>query len=488
MINNVISVVDAGVYTYPAKETLFRPHVRFPEYPFAELADNENHVYNAVRESIHLLGLDEKNYNTASWNPFGDIIKPGMNILIKPNLVMDRNQNENGGTDCLYTNPAVIAPVVDYCIIALKGNGKITIGDAPMQECCFDKLMKQSGLDVLVSYYKENGVNIEIVDFRELTSSVVNGVHIQTINDHAEGTVVDLGKNSEFSVCSAEQLKKIRITNYDPTILPTHHTVDKHEYYVSNYILNADVIINMPKPKTHRKGGITASLKNFVGANVRKEFLPHHTMGAVEEGGDEYDKKDTIHGIHSKLLDCKNKLSAQKEYRIAQLINLPIRLSSKIMREKNPGGYSEGSWYGNNTISKTITDLNKIVRYCDATGRMSDLPVRQMLIIGDMIVSGEKEGPVEPTPKNVGMIVAARDTVAFDECVCKLMGFDPEKIPTLLTVKNTKSKYKIATESGTAVIRSNIDVLNQCHVNDFPKNMMLNFEPTSGWKDHIEMD
>ena len=51
----------------------------------------------------------------------------------------------------------------------------------------------------------------------------------------------------------------------------------------------------MPKPKCHRKAGMTSALKNFVGANVRKEFLPHHTMGSIKEGGDEYFVTSKIH-------------------------------------------------------------------------------------------------------------------------------------------------------------------------------------------------
>ena len=80
----------------------------------------------------------------------------------------------------------------------------------------------------------------------------------------------------------------MRITNYDPAYLKQHHNADKHEYFINSDVLNADVVINMPKPKTHRKAGVTISMKNLVGINCRKEYLPHHTNGSKEEGGDEY--------------------------------------------------------------------------------------------------------------------------------------------------------------------------------------------------------
>ena len=36
-----------------------------------------------------------------------------------------------------------------------------------------------------------------------------------------------------------------------------------NEYCISNTILDADVIINIPKLKTHKKAGITVCLKKF---------------------------------------------------------------------------------------------------------------------------------------------------------------------------------------------------------------------------------
>ena len=79
--------------------------------------------------------------------------------------------------------------------------------------------------------------------------------------------------DSDFFGECKRNIKNMRITNYDPSIMQRHHNEEKHEYYISDYALQADVIINIPKPKCHRKAGMTAALKNFVGLNVRKEFV-----------------------------------------------------------------------------------------------------------------------------------------------------------------------------------------------------------------------
>ncbi len=485
LTNGNIALTVTSCYSYPQKETLFRPDTAYPEYYFGtdHVSEEKNEVYNAVRESLHLLGLDAEHYGTSEWNPLVDFVKPSDTVLIKPNLVMDVNRS-GMGTDCLYTQPSVVAPMVDYVLIALRGQGKIVIGDAPMQECNFEKLIIESGYKELVEWYRANGVEIELVDFRELKSDVVNGIRVQKINDNAMGTIIDLGTDSEFSGESKETLGKMRITNYNPDILKQHHTVDKNEYYVSDYVLNADCIINMPKPKTHRKAGATISLKNMVGINVRKEYLPHHTMGSMAEGGDEYAKKNAVQRLRSRLWDKRNRLSSQNQFAGAFVCNFISKMCSAILKVGELK-YSEGSWWGNHTISRTISDLNKILYYADKRGKMRITPQRKVLIVADMIVSGEKEGPVLPSPKNVGVIAAGVNPVCFDEAVVTLMGFDPDKIPTLQNVRKVK-RYTLVDAETQASISSNKVEYDSHTLMDLGVDMQWGFISTEGWRGHIE--
>lgn len=480
---NKVAIYKTNQYVYPDN---FRPHEKYPEYIFDDLNNQENDVYNSVRECLKLIGLDSENIDTPVWNPLGEYVHPGDNVLIKPNLVMDVNFNKEGGTDCLYTNPSVVAAIIDYVVIALKGQGKIVVGDAPMQECNFDNLKKTSRYDALIDYYIRKGVNIELVDFRELTSVVSHGVYMSTIKEGAKGRVVNLGIESEFYGTEASKESKVRITNYDPRILPKHHHAETQEYYISQYVLDADVIINIPKPKTHRKAGMTGALKNFVGANVRKEFLPHHTQGSLKEGGDEYLKKSFFRSLQSKLLDVRNVQRAEKKYfraRLTQYFTRTIGIMLKFTGNK----YAEGSWYGNHTISRTICDLNKIVFYADKNGEMKSEKQRRMFIVGDMIISGEKEGPVNPTPKKVGIVAMGDSPVLFDETVATLMGFDIKKIPTFETVKKYDGLYKYYERTPSLIVLSNDDRFMNLDPNDFSYEKSLQYKPTEGWMGHIEL-
>lgn len=447
-MSNYVSVIYANTYSYKDKES----------------------ICNAVNLAIEKLQI-------------GQIIKPGMNVLIKPNLVMDINHNIDGGTDCLYTQAEVVEPVLSYVIECLCGQGSIVIGDAPMQECVFENIV---GYKQLVEKYSKCGIPIRLVDFRELTSYVKDGVHYKSVREDANGSIINLGKDSEFYLSNITDGSKMRVTNYDPRILPKHHHGDIHEYYVSNYLLNADVIINMPKPKSHRKGGVTISLKNLVGINTRKEFLPHHMKGSKANGGDEYLKKSKIHSLRSSLLDMKNTLEADNKHTIAKLFKYPIGLCSLILKQTG-NLYSEGSWYGNDTISKTIVDLNRIAMYADKNGVIRSTPQRNMIIVADMIVSGEKEGPVNPSPKDTGIIVAGTNPVCFDEVVSTLMGFDYNKIPSIVRARKSNGKLRLINDNEEADILSNSSIIDGRKAADLSPDSLLWFEPTSGWKNHIEL-
>lgn len=485
-----VVLIKEDYYDYYRKSP-FRPSQLYPETPINEITNEGiNNIYPMIREGFKLLGYDNEHYNTPEWNPLGAIIIPGNTVVLKPNMVMDLNWNKEGGTDCLYTQPSIVAAVLDYVIIALRGNGKIIVGDAPMQECKFEKLVEESGYLQLIRFLQEKlkntNIRLELVDFRELRSIVKDGLRY-SVTDRYEysgdgAIVVNLGEDSEFAGQSEEAFDKIRITNYDPALLKQHHNSKINEYKVSKEILSADVIINMPKPKTHRKGGVTIALKNLVGINCRKEYLPHHTIGSEDEGGDEYKNKSWAKRLAGIVLDRRNyHMQTSKNYRKAKMYANLLRYLQLYIHFTQKDNYSEGSWYGNDTISRTLVDLNKILLYADKDGVMRTNRQRKVLIVADMIISGEKEGPVLPSPKNVGMIAMGEDPVCFDEVIATLMGAQLEKIHSIMRARNLKGKYAITIGNNKPLLISNRAQYNNKHLEDLEKQDLLYFVPTSGW-------
>lgn len=480
---NNVGVYFEGVYEYPNSKSNFRPSIAYSEYPFDDISEEDNKIYEAVRNTFWMMGYDRTNYGCKSWNPLKDFISPGMNVLIKPNLVMEKNKT-GSGTDCLFTHPSVVAAVIDYVCIALNGQGKIIVGDAPVQECNFNELVCGSGYNTLIKYYQDKGIDIELMDFRGAISVENDGIYTLT-EVEGKGIVVDLGKDSEFYTLDEAIKKRLRITNYSPDDVIGHHEGEKNELYISKYVLEADVIINMPKPKTHRIAGMTGALKNFVGANVRKEFLPHHTIGSFNDGGDESNSSSVILNARSFCLDKKNRAQNRNNKLVTRFWLLGVRLFSFAMNGISQ--YRDGCWYGNNTISKTINDINKIIYYSDNEGCMKNEPQRKVLIIADMIQCGEGNGPLNPTRKNVGAIAISSNPVCFDEIIASLMGFDIKKIPTLVLARNVKNKYSIIDNEKSRVL-SNIERFNEKEVKDISRNDSFKFIPSSGWVNHIEME
>jgi len=460
----------------------FNPSKSYPEYPFKSIGQN-NAIYDSIRELLFMLGMDKENYNKESWNPLGEIISPGDNVLIKPNFVRHYNLNLAGGTDELLTHGSIIRAIVDYVYIALNGKGNITIGDAPLQSGDFEKIIKIIGVDKIIDFYNENAkLKINLIDFRvEKGHTDRFGIfkREKLKGDPSGYTVVDLKDDSELFEIS-DDYKKFRVTNYDKDEMVKHHNRTTNEYLIPNSVLNADVIINLPKLKAHRKAGMTCALKNLIGINGSKDWLPHHRFGSVEEGGDEYLHKSLRKRLLTRLNE-KMDVTTNKYYLILmRMLHFSINATKLIFPYKDP--YLEGSWYGNDTIPRTITDLNKIIFYADKNGVLKDKVQRKMFIIVDGIIAGEKEGPLTPSPKRCGLLVAGYNPVAVDLVCSRIMGFDYKKIPTFKYALNA-NKYKIFDGKP-----DDIEILSdKCKKLDEIIDMFnCNFIPSDGWRRHIE--
>lgn len=471
-----------------ASNEKFRPGEKYLEYPFDdELAPlGTASIYEGVRELLRMADLDIEHYGLPEWNPLGSFIAPGDCVLVKPNLVMHQNAG-NYGTDCLFTNPSVLMPIIDYVAIALKGSGRITLADAPMQSCDFVALARESGIDKLVEFYQLHGIDITLSDLRGLIS-IEKGHELITQFERAdaEGRVIDLGNLSSFSGLPNSRIDNLRITNYDCADLKKHHTVTKHEYNVSNALLEADVVINVPKAKTHRKAGVTGALKNMVGVNVRKEFLPHHTKGSYDEGCDEYINASVLRAAASTTADWKN--SHLKQGNLFQKALLLLsKVLDKLGRTATNDSSSEGSWYGNDTIWRMVLDLNRIVFYADKSGRMNENRQRKMLIISDMVTIGEGEGPLLPEPKQFGMLAFSDSPEIHDVALARLLGTDMRSIPTI----NEAVRSEIFSSLGKidhVICTSNDRQFDGEPITQLNKSGNHYARPPKGWSGHFSVD
>jgi hypothetical protein len=197
-----------------------------------------------------------------------------------------------------------------------------------------------------------------------------------------------------------------------------HHTEQRNEYSIPQTLLDADVVINIPKLKTHKKTGITLSLKSVIGLTNEKYWLPHFTEGDPSVGGDEFDRPQRVGE------SIENRLSRFPLPGDHSLVARAPRLGA-------PPKVIDGSWEGNNTLWRTILDLNRILFFADREGRVRGEPQRRYLTLVDGIVAGEGEGPLGATPVHAGLLVGGFDPSLVDAIASKAMGFDPARIPLI---------------------------------------------------------
>ena len=488
ILNSKTVAIFRGEPRYPDSPP-FHPSEANPEHPFGDVIDpsRPNPAYRAVRGALHLLAQDATAFDTPCWNPLGEVVHPGDTVVLKPNFVRDFRESSPDHADCVITHGAVIRAVLDYAFIALKGRGRLIIADAPQNDADFDAIRRITGLDEIQAFYREHaGFDVEVYDLRPECANKIDGVivgHTPLPGDPAGYVRVNLGEHSAF--CEINHLCHLLYgAEYDTAELHRHQHDDVHEYLISKTVLDADVVISLPKLKTHKKVGLTVNLKNLVGINGNKNWLPHHRQGAPAQGGDEFSDNGTKRRIERRAVARFKRLFPLLGP-LRPLVAGPIKaLGKRIFGDTNTDTIRSGNWYGNDTTWRMVLDLNRILLYADADGALHDRPVRRFFSVVDGIIAGEGNGPLDPTPKLTGVVLAGANPVAVDLACARLMGFDHQRLP-VLTHAPADHRFPLATFGNCDVTCRS----NEARFNKRPDCFsagMLAFKPHFGWDGQIQ--
>jgi hypothetical protein len=358
-------------------------------------------------------------------------------------------------------------------------------------------IMKQSGLDGIREFYQRGfGITVQIVDLRrEWAELSPDGTQIRARHslegDPRGYSLVDLGVESDLEPIARDGAR-FSVADYHSAITQLHHKRGKHEYLISNTVLDADCVINMPKLKFHVKSGITAALKNFIGINGAKDFLAHHRTGSVGRGGDEYPSGSLFNFLFSKGRKILNERAPHSIWKVARTGGLAARrMLARRPTSLNTGDInrvlvSDGGWYGNDTIWRTVYDVNKIFfLFNRQTQQLSRAHKRNYFCLVDAIVSGEANGPLTPEPKHSGCLIAGTDPVEIDFTCAKLMGLDWQRIPLL---REHKRLGEISSFNGDFDDKS--WVTNSERIESIlrdPNSPGFRFLPADGWLNHVEI-
>ena len=362
---------------------------------------------------------------TDAGGAFARLVQPGDRVLVKPNWVLHRNLGK-GGFDPLVTHGRLLRAMIGA--LRSTGAGRITIGDAPVQGCDFDALIRASDFGPWMAATKAQDDRVHgPVDFRR-TLSVTDGTVRQSkenVRSLDEYVLFDLGADSYLEPVTAAG-GKFRVTMYPPALMSRTHAPGRHQYLVAREVMEANVIVNAPKLKTHKKAGVTCALKNLVGINGNKEYLPHHRIGSPASGGDCYPEESAVKRMLEQVLDVQNTVRASAAQ---TALGAVARVLQSIAHRQGDQVGVEGAWSGNDTVWRMCLDLNRIVLYGRADGTIASEPQRQVVSVVDAIVAGQGDGPLAPDPLEMGVLFAGASSAAIDWVGSLLLGYDPMLIP-----------------------------------------------------------
>jgi uncharacterized protein (DUF362 family) len=408
-------------------------------------------------------------------------------VVIKPNLVKENKETDKNEWRSVITSAFVIKSVTEYVCKQLSGTGKIYICDAPQTDSSFRKIAEKLGLyDIAFELSTQYGVPVHVVDLRNEEWVNENGIIVKReklLGDPNGIIAFNLGTDSLFYKYKGEG--RYYGADYNYKELNKHHTGEIQEYLICATPIVADVFISLPKLKTHKKTGVTLSVKNLVGINADKNWLPHHTFGAPLSGGDEYPD-----------ISFKRKIetwSSKIEKKIALNIPLIGILIARLLRNKGMKVFGSGmntirsgNWHGNDTTWRMTLDLNRCLLYGNPDGSLRQgIPKRYYSVI-DGEIGMEGNGPMQGNTKACGVFISGVDPVSVDAVAATIMGFDWEKLPVI------REAFYLRTYPISTVNPKTIQVISNLYnwsgsLEELKAKKHFDFIAHFGWQGHIEL-
>ena len=414
-------------------------------------------------------------------------------IVLKPNWVLHET-DPAFPIQALVTDARVIDAAIACCLELFPEAESILVGDCPLQSAEWPRMCQQSGLEAVIAKYDKLAAGR--VKFRDLRREVfqkdATGFMVPSDTEHGDPKgyrEICLGAHSHLEPIS-DQAHLFAVNDYTSNITRSNHRKGDHRYLVSQSILDSDLFINLPKWKSHAKSGLTCALKNLVGINGDKAYLPHFRRGAPKWGGDEYRNENRwLYWLQTTLREKLQKRS-QFAFRLLkpgwELLKRVRGIETRLTdRNAKPKEFyvAGGAWHGNQTIWRMIYDLNLIIHCVDRNGTLCDQPQRHYYCIVDGLISGEGNGPLQPLPRDTGWLVFGTDPFSIDAALAWFMGFDPRLMPVIEQRKN----YLGPAWGEFALEDLSVD-LDGTMTRVLGSPINLGFVPPPGWRHHIERE
>ena len=385
---------------------------------------------------------------------FASCLKPGGRTVIKPNFVADRDREhrlDDRQLAAVCTNPVVLDTVVRAAWQGMQRRGQIHIVDSPIEAADIEAALERLHIPQLLRAWQRDGIEVgffDLRDFRFTRHFWVDSVTLagrswnlgwlrrQAIAGDPAGYVqVDLGEASYFER-AFRQMDRLRFHASRWGSLRRWHTRGRHIYSIARRVLQADCVVSLPKLKTHKKCGLSLSIKNSIGFSNRKEWIPHFRKGAPPFG-DEFDRR----------------------------VGFSARFARRLRRVPLPGGHSlvinvvpissspppieGGNWPGNDVVWRAARDVTTAVIYADQHGTLQRSPQRNFVALIDGLIAGEGQGPLRPTPRVAGLLIGGREPLTVDTVAARIAGLPIAPLPILSA--DVHPDFPLGANCGTAI-------------------------------------
>ena len=393
----------------------------YPHSSKTPYGPDESRVYGAVVGAL-------KQLNPNSDNPLADIISPGDTVALKPNLVSPWNF---GDSSCTHTS--IYRPIIDYAIKA--GARKVTICEGPADGDEKDEMFgaKYTNISKFVDQMKELHPDVEIGWVNANKDGFI------WFPLHSDSELWGVFSEDELFTDRGRSLKRDSYYYAEDSLGYNPKGYKVGLYAVAESVVKSDVLVNLPKMKTHNIAGATLSLKNLIG------ITPSATGGrSVGEDPVEDDPaKDLPH-----------------------FSTPPPHWNGDILANQNS--------FENDALWRVIADLNKIALYGGGDGKLHQERQRRYLSVVDGIVAMEGNGPVNGKRRPMGTIVAGYDPVVVDTVCCRIMGYDHHFIRAV-SKQSTVRNHPIGTSNPNRVCVVGVELnketfgasfLPHCNYND----------------------
>ena len=478
----LVAVQRLATATYA--DAPFDPGAAYPEIKDPPRGKT-NPVYSALREALCSLGMDRANFGSSKWNPFRELIKPGDRVALKPNLLWHSHRDRPSEWVQVITHGSIVRAAVDYVLLALQGRGEVIIADGPQLDADWAAIVERAGLKEIVEHYRRvSDVPVRLLDLRTQFIDRRDDVSYsrQSLPGDPEGQrLVELGRHSRF--CEHDDHRRYYGADYDRDETNTHHHGLRHDYGISETIARADVFINLPKMKTHKKVGVTLSLKNLVGITTARNWLPHHSIGTPAEGGDQFPNWSVRGASEAFGVAWFERKALNQAATWAPVYRFAKKLAKPFFGATG-NTIRNGNWSGNDTAWRMVHDLNRCLSYSN-DGVFPSASRKRYFSIIDGVIGGDGNGPASPDSVASGLLVAGHNPVSVDCVATRLMGFDPMRLRILSEVFEPSALPLVDCAYEHIVVNSNVESWNgPLHTLRFAD--AVRFRPHFGWAGSME--